>query len=405
VGDLLNTFLSSIKYQFSRFLTKFRTITSKTYLKNQLWGKIKLFFTRLFDVKPKNKDDYYGIFRWLVSKRLAYLLVIVIGILSVSFLYKNRTNFLQVEEDAVKSYSYSSVLLRFAKGNVRIKGRGGYLAYEGYVEKGRVTGQGKLYNHDEQLLYEGEFSYNEFNGRGKLYYPNGNLQYDGSFTDNNFEGDGTEYRENGSLWYRGEFKSGLKDGTGTLYDASGSQIYIGAFQADNILYSSFIGRTTEEIASVYSGKRMLYEGEDSFDVYLEDIGAIYEGVSNEDALDDAIKVKSIYVLDNTFKTGKGELSTKNDLRSYFGEPLYAGDSIITQAESIAITELRKTSGDYYFDSPELVTETVYDDDLQINSYNSDMIVYIESYMYGGLEYTFVSKGMSEEKFGFYFISE
>lgn len=405
MGDLLNTFLSSIKYQFSRFLTKFRTITSKTYLKNQVWGKIKLFFTRLFDIKPKNKDDYYGVFRWLVSKRLAYLLVIVIGILSVSFLYNNRTNFLQSEGESVKSYNYSSVLLRFAKGNVRIKGKGGYLAYEGNVEKGRVTGQGKLYDHDEQLLYEGEFNYNAFNGRGKLYYPSGILKYDGSFADNTFEGDGAEYRENGSLLYRGEFKNGLKDGTGTLYDTSGSQIYVGDFQADNLLYSSFIGRTTQEIASIYSGKRLLYEGEDFFNVYLKDIGAIYEGVTNEDALDDSIKVRSIYVLDDCFKTSKGELSTKTDLRNYFGDPLYAGDSIMTQSEAIAISELRKKSGDNYFDNPELVTETLYEDDLMITSYNPDMLVYIESYMYGGLEYTFVSKGVSEENFGFYYISE
>jgi len=305
----------------------------------------------------------------------------------------------------VKSYNYSSVLLRFAKGNVRIKGKGGYLAYEGNVEKGRVTGQGKLYDHDEQLLYEGEFNYNAFNGRGKLYYPSGILKYDGSFADNTFEGDGAEYRENGSLLYRGEFKNGLKDGTGTLYDTSGSQIYVGDFQADNLLYSSFIGRTTQEIASIYSGKRLLYEGEDFFNVYLKDIGAIYEGVTNEDALDDSIKVRSIYVLDDCFKTSKGELSTKTDLRNYFGDPLYAGDSIMTQSEAIAISELRKKSGDNYFDNPELVTETLYEDDLMITSYNPDMLVYIESYMYGGLEYTFVSKGVSEENFGFYYISE
>lgn len=405
MGDLFNTFLSSIKYQFSRYLTKFRTITSKTYLKNKVWGKIKYFFTQLFDVRPKHKNDYYGIFRWLVSKRLAYLVVIIIGIVSVSFLYKNKTNFFHVEEAEVKSYNYSSVLLRFAKGNVRIKGKGGYLAYEGNVEKGKVTGKGKLYDHKEHLLYEGEFDFNAYNGRGQLYYPNGMVQYDGEFVDNAFDGDGIVYRENGNIWYRGEFKKGMKDGEGTLFDTSGNKVFSGPFKADDLQYSSFIGKTTEEVTSVYTGKRLLYEGDSYFNVHMQDIDAIYEGKSNADALDDSIKVTSVYVLTDTYKTNQGELSKRSELRDFFGAPLYEGTSNVTQSEAIAIAEIRKNTGDTYFDNPGLVTENVYEDDMQVVDYTRDMVVYIESYLYGGLEYTFVSRGMSDENFGFYYISE
>lgn len=405
MGDLLNTFLSSIKYQFSRFLTKFRTITSRTYLKNKVWGKIKLFFTRLFDVRPKHKDDYYGIFRWLISKKLAYLIVIVIGIVSVSFLYNNKTNFFHTESDSVKSYNYGSILLRFAKGNVRIKGKDGYLAYEGNVAKGRVTGVGKLYNHDEQLIYDGEFDYNAYNGRGQMYYPGAGLYYEGEFKDNAFEGDGVMYRENGTLWYRGEFKKGMKDGNGILYDAGGSQIFSGPFQSDSLLYSSFIGKTTEEVTSVYTGKRTLYEGEDYFDVYMQDIDAIYEGESNEGALDDAIKVKTVYVLNDFYRYNNEELRARSDIRKVFGIPMYEGLTNVSQSEAIAIAQVRKKTGDTYFSNPGLMTENVYDDDLQINDFDHNMTVYIESYMYGGLEYTFVSSGMSSEYFGFYYISE
>ncbi len=404
MGDLFNTFLSSIKYQFSRYVNRFRTLTSKTYLKNKLWGKIKLFFTNLFDVKPKDKNDYYRIFNWLVSKRLAYLIVVIIGIVSVSFLYRNKENFFGTEDDSIKSYSYSSVLLRFAKGDVRIKGKGGYLAYEGNVEKGKVTGKGKLYNHDENILYDGEFDYNEYNGRGTLYYPTGTVNYTGDFVDNKFDGEGTLYRDSGNVWYSGGFKNGMMDGTGSLYNISGSQIYTGAFAADSLVYSALIGKTTEEISNAYTGSRTLFEGDDFFNVYMEDIDAIYEGVTNEDALDDAVKVRAVYVLQDYFKTGRSELRTIDDLRSYFGTPLYAGESNMTQSEALAISQIRKTTGDKYFGDPELMTSRVFDDDYKIDGYKNYGEVYIESYMYGGATYTFVFGGKSDDNFGFYYIS-
>lgn len=404
MGDLFNTFLSSIKYQFSRFLNRFRTITSRTYLKNKVWGKIKLFFSNLFNVKPKDKNDYYRIFNWLVSKRLAYLIVIVVGIVSVSFLYNNKTNFFGNDDDSIKSYKYSSVLLRFAKGDVRIKGKGGYLAYEGNVAKGKVTGKGKLYNHDENLLYEGEFDYNEYNGNGILYYPTGIVNYTGEFVDNEFEGTGTLYRDSGNIWYSGDFKKGMMDGEGVLYNVSGSQIFTGSFAADNIVYATLIGKTTEEVAMSYTGTRTLFEGEDFFNLHMEEIDAIYQGVTNEDALDDAVKVKAVYVLQDTFKTGRTELKTVDDLRSFFGVPLYAGESNMTQSEALAISEIRKTTGDTYFDDPGLVTTRVYDDDYSVDSFDGYKEVYIESYLYGGVEYTFVFKGRSDDNFGFYYIT-
>jgi len=405
VGDLFNTFLSSIKYQFSRFINKYRTLTSKSYLKNKLWGKIKLFFTNLFDVKPKDRNDYYRIFLWLVSKRLAYLIVVLVGIISVSFLYKNKSSFLGTEEDSVKSYSYSSVLLRFAKGDVRIKGKGGYLAYEGNVEKGKVTGRGRLYDHSENILYEGEFDYNQYNGRGTLYYPDGSVNYSGDFVDNLFSGEGTLYRNNGNIWYTGGFKNGLKDGNGVLYNAGGVPIYSGAFSVDNLVYSSLIGRTTAEVAELYTGERTLYEGDELFDVHMSEIEAVYEGALNEDALDDSIKVKAVYVLQDYFMTGKAKLSTREDLKSFFGvAPLYEGESVITQSEALAISLTRKESGDKYFDDPELNVTRVFDDNYRIDGMNYGREVYIVSYLYGGVEYTFVSRGKSEEGFGFYYIS-
>lgn len=406
MGDLFNTFLSSIKFYFSRYVNKIRTLTSKTYIKNKVWGKIKLFFTNLFNVKPKDKNDYYRIFNWLVSKRLAYLVVVLVGVFSFTFLFNNKANFFGTKDDSIKSYKYSSILLRFAKGEVRIKGKGGYLAYEGNVAKGKVTGKGKLYNHEENILYEGEFDYNQYNGEGVLYYPTGTVNYTGTFVDNNFDGEGNLYRESGNIWYNGEFKKGLMDGNGTLYNISGSQIFKGAFSANNIVYSTLIGKTTEEVAGAYTGKRTLYEGQDSFNVYMEEIDAIYEGYTNEEALDDAAKVRAVYVLQDYFKTGHNELRTVDDLQSFFGVPLYAGESIMTQSEALAISEIRKTTGDTYFDDPELITTRAFDDDYTIDSYKNNKEVYIQSYMYGGATYTFVFKGVStaEDNFGFYYIT-
>lgn len=356
----------------------------------------------MFDVKPKDKDDYYHLFGWLVSKRLAYMIIIVIGVVSASFLYGNRASIFGTgNEDGVKTFNYNSFALRLTTGDVRIKGQSGYLAYEGPVAKGKVTGVGTLYDIDGNTVYEGSFENNEYSGQGTRYFTNGNIWYQGSFLANKFDGQGVEYRQNGSKLYDGEYVAGMKQGNGSLYDNGNNLIYTGAFAMDEIQYSALLGKTATAISEQYTGERVLYEGSDTFDVYMPDINAFYVSSENDNALDDSMKVETVYVLSTTFPTKDGQLKGIKELKGYFGESIYEGYSDAVLSELLAMSFVRNTTGDIVYDDPGVMTSSNYDDYLSIDSYN-DLTVYLYSFDQGGLRYTFVTRDKNQP-FGFYYI--
>ena len=296
-NNLIQVLLASIKAKITPLVTKFRQITSENFIRTRVIAKIREFFVLLFDVRPKNKKDYYEVFGWLISKKLAYAIVVVIGVLSMIYLVSIRSMYLpQKQEDGIKTYDYDDVMLRFAKGKVRIKGKSGYLAYEGDVEKGSVTGSGNLYGVDGTLLYQGEFAQNEYEGSGTQYYPDGTMHYKGAFSGNLYEGTGKLYRENGTLSYDGEFARGMKEGTGKLYAAGDKPVYEGSFSKDQLVYSALLGKSTAEVAQAYTGSRVIYRNDSDFTVLMPDIQALYIGVTDEANLEEQVMVDSVYVL-------------------------------------------------------------------------------------------------------------
>ena len=187
-NNLIQVLLSSMKAKVTPLVTKFRQYTSASFLRAKLITKIREFFIKVFDVRPKHKNDYYEVLGWLVSKRLAYAILIVIGVLSMIYLVSIRAMYLPTAQtDGIKTYDYDDVMLRFAKGNVRIRGKSGYLAYQGEVEKGAVNGYGNLYGVDGTLLYQGDFANNEYEGNGTQYYTDGTMHYKGTFSGNLYE--------------------------------------------------------------------------------------------------------------------------------------------------------------------------------------------------------------------------
>ncbi|MDO4532009.1 MAG: hypothetical protein Q4C06_08510, partial [Bacillota bacterium] len=160
--------------------------------------KLIQYFRNMTDLRPRDKKDYYGFFGWLVSKRLAFLVVITIGMCAAFYLTVVHPVSISKTAGAVKTYSYKSIPLRFAEGHVRILGKSKYLAYEGVVKDGYAQGRGQLFRPDGSLVYAGAFEKNKFEGLGISYYPSGQVQYNGSFQNNMFNGEGTLYRENGS---------------------------------------------------------------------------------------------------------------------------------------------------------------------------------------------------------------
>lgn len=401
-NNLIQVLLASIKAKITPLVTKFRQITSENFIRTRVIAKIREFFVLLFDVRPKNKKDYYEVFGWLISKKLAYAIVVVIGVLSMIYLVSIRSMYLpQKQEDGIKTYDYDDVMLRFAKGKVRIRGKSGYLAYEGDVEKGSVTGSGNLYGVDGTLLYQGEFAQNEYEGSGTQYYPDGTMHYKGAFSGNLYEGTGKLYRENGTLSYDGEFARGMKEGTGKLYAAGDKPVYEGSFSKNQLVYSALLGKSTAEVAQAYTGSRVIYRNDSDFTVLMPDIQALYIGVTDEANLEEQVMVDSVYVLKDSILIGDQECTTIKDLKAAFGEIVYEGNSIVTLPEAVAINYLN-TKKQTMNGSVELETTDEYTDVITVNRIQDDYPVYLYSFRKDGLLYTFVCKDKNDT-FSFYSI--
>lgn len=406
--NLFNVLFSTIKSRFAAIVSKLRLWLSWNYVRTRVIGGIRDFFYKLLDVKPKNKSDYFTVFGWMISKRLAYTAIIIIGVLSLWYIGATTKIYDKLtQHGGLRTYSYNSVLLRLAKDKVRIKAKSGYIAYEGDVSKGYVTGQGTLYSPNNIMLYNGAFEKNRYEGEGSQYYDSGALHYTGNFHENLYEGEGKLYREDGTEEYEGTFFAGMKEGHGKLVDGGNNAIYDGNFSADEIVYSELLGKSADEIRAMYFGKQILYEenpdmGSDSV-MYLKDINCMYLAQSDGSAADDSSKATQVVVLKDVFRSGTTEASDIQSLKAMLGDPIYEGNSAVILPEAIAINIMndnrRTINGKVEMD----VTE-VYSDDIIVNSFDSDYPVYVYSFERGGLVYSFVCRERGG-KFAFYEIMD
>lgn len=404
MGDnLFKVLITSAKAKITPFVTKIKLWTSWNFIRTRLISSIRDFFSSLLNVRPRHKKDYYEVFGWLVSKRLAVALVVVVGVISLYYLFSVHSILPSAKAEGIKTYDYDSVMLRFVNDKVRIRGDSGYLAYEGQVENGSVTGYGTLYNSEGIVVYQGNFDKNRYQGQGTRYYDDGAVMYTGNFEQNLFGGSGKLYRENGSLVYDGEFSLGKKDGEGRLYDSGGNLIYTGGFSQDMLLYSELLGKSVSEISKMYVGKRTLYEGEQDFVVILEDIDAMYLGEEEENTLDGDRTAEQVLVLKNDFQTGGAECTTIGELRDYFGEEDYAGNASITLPEAVAASKMA-SKGIGFRREIEVRTTSEYEDYYQVEDYDNAYMIYLYSFHKDGLIYNFICQD-KEERFVFYTIEQ
>jgi len=404
VGDnLFKVLITSAKAKITPLVTRIKMWTSWNFIRTHLISSIRDFFTSLFNVRPRHKKDYYELFGWLISRRLAFAVIVVLGVLSLCCLFSVHSVLPSAKTESVKTYNYDSILLRFADEKVRIRGKSGYLAYEGQVKNGSVTGYGTLYNPEGVVVYQGNFDRNKYQGQGTRYYDDGTMMYTGNFEQNLFEGSGKLYRASGTLAYDGEFALGKKNGQGKLYDSGGNLIYTGGFSQDTLLYSELLGKTVSEVSGAYAGKRTLYEGEEDFVVLLEDIDAMYLGEEEEDTLDGERIVQQVLVLKNTFPAAGPDCGTIGELRDYFGEEDYAGNAAITLAEAVGVAQMA-ARGNGFRREVELETTSEYEDYCQVNRYDEDYVIYLYSFHRDGLIYNFICQD-KEEGFSFYTIEQ
>jgi hypothetical protein len=404
MNNFFKSFFGAFTVKFNTVLSKLRLLLSIDWWRTQGFNKIRGFFQKLFDVKPRHKKDYYSVFRWLISKRLAFALIIVIGGLSIYYiLVLSPLSPMATDRGAesIPIYKYNSIPLRLVSGDVRIRARRGYVAYIGTVERGQVKGHGQLFAEDGSLIYEGEFDRNMYNGFGRLYYPTGGLQYEGDFTDNLYHGDGREFRLAGSLEFTGEFLHNMRHGQGQLFNASGVQIFDGTFHWGQLLYSELLGKPTSEIAQMYTGMQNVYSFDTDFCVELLEIGAVYSIDGSQNNLEAEWMVKNIIVLSDTISVGNEVFDDINQISLFFGAPDYYGALWVNLAEAVAINLLNDR--DIVF--PVAMDKTaVFDDVFEVSDFDMDYSLFIYSYRKDGLLYTFYCTSAGARDFFMYSIT-
>ncbi len=402
--NIFQILIQALKTRILPIVTRVRLFFSANYIRARVIEGIRTFFAKTFSIRPRDKDDYYPMGRWLVSKKLAFAVVIIIGVLSLVYvIYSWSALFPSRANDGIKTYSYNNVLLKFAKGTVRIKGKSGYLAYEGEVEKGYCNGNGTLMNPIGHVVYQGNFTNSMYEGEGTQYYTDGTLFYSGDFHENLHSGIGRLYRTNGSLEYEGSFSLDMKEGEGTLYDMGHNMVFTGEFTIDEIKYSDFIGKSASEMAEAYGGERTLYESDTERVRYMPDIDAMTVEFLDEESIDTEAFAESVFVLKDYFNSADGDLKSFSEITSLLGQPTYVGVSYATLPELLAVNTLNDSSGGLIINGEaDIEMQSVYNEYIEVSDYDEEYEVYLHTYQKDGLIYTFVTdQGM--DSFYFYYI--
>lgn len=396
---------SMVTSRIKPFTNRIKKLTDADVQKNKLATDASKGMAGLFRITPENSQDYYPVFGWLVSKRLAMAMVVSICILCVGYIAVNAP---QEGQSTVpyKAYRYNSLPLKFVTDKVQILGKSGYCAYIGDVENGMVKGIGTLYNPDGEKVYEGSFDANAYNGEGKLYYPGEILRYDGEFSNNLFHGEGQLYRENGSLIYEGEFLNGLKEGEGVLYNASGKLIFQGNFSMDQIRYSDFLGKTSTEISRMYQGNTRIYiTDEDDYNIFMQEIHTVYGIMDGSNSLDEEAFISNLYVLNQDIILHGTRCERLEDIREVLGEPIYEGNTALSGKDQVVLNLAIDQKGqDILFGRAALKETSLYDDVIQVEEPVEAYLCYWYVFQDEGIVYTFFCKD-KEDVFSFYMMEQ
>lgn len=391
MGNIFLALINTAKAKILPIWTKIKLWTTPSFIKAKILTRIRVFFSSLLNIRPRDEKDYYGVFGWLVSKRLVVALTIVIGLISVYYIvFINPPSIFLQSGTGLKTYDYDSIPLRFTEGEVRILGKSKYIAYEGEVKKGTASGFGTLYGKVGNVVYEGNFQNSMYNGKGNLYYPSGQLQYMGDFVDNEFQGTGTLYREGGSIEYTGTFVDNMKEGNGELFDTSNNKVYQGTFSKDCLLYAELLDKSTIEVSDMYTGKRTAFSNESDFVVHMPDIKSMYHGKRDTNNVDGTITVDSVYVFENQFSFAGTEYKSVYDLKQVLGEIEYEGNTYVTMADATAIYLLNK-NGTSFFEPIEGNWVYTFDDAVTVESYDANYTFYLYSFRMDDITYNFYCK--------------
>ena len=399
--EILQVLFMTARSKIMLLWAKIRRLTSPAYLRTRVLSKVREFFSGLLDIKPRHRGDYYSIANWLVSKRLAFALVVALGLVAALYIAISLPEgFLKGESGGVPTYKYRSIPLKFHSGPVKILARDGYVAYDGNVDGGAASGRGKLFAADGSTVYEGQFENNMFNGAGTQYYPSGVPQYIGTFTDNVYNGTGKFFRDNGTLEYDGDFSDGQRSGAGILHDSVGEPVYQGSFLNGEIAYADFLDRPTGEIAQMYTGDAEVYQSSDEYCVVMDEIDAVYSVKDGSNTLENEWKADRLLVLKDSIALEGKTCDNVNALREVLGEPLYFGTAWVNLPETVAWNRLAEENIDLMVRA-DLTAEEGLEDVFAVSQYDRDFRVYLYTFEKAGVLYTFYFNGAAESNFLMY----
>lgn len=402
--NLLDLLFSSARAKIMPLWIKLRMWTSPAFLRSKVLVKIREFFSKLLDVRPRNKRDYYPIFRWLVSKRLAFALTVALGLVSVLYISSMLPDQSLKDSGGVPTYKYRAIPLKFYTGTVRILAKDGYVAYIGEVDGGVASGQGTLYAADGSTVYEGQFENSMYNGEGTQYYRNGRPRYVGSFTDNEYNGTGSSYRPNGVLEYSGDHVAGERTGSGTLYNSVGSKVFQGSFLSGEIVYHDFLTRPTSEVPELYSGETAVYQSSEEYCVAMPEIDAVYAVKDGSNTLENEWTVDRVYVMHGSVPLESGACTTLRQLMAALGEPLYFGTAWVNLPEAVA-WDLTAEERPDRMDQVRIDSTASFENVYAVSDYDRDFQMYLYTFQQNGLLYTFYFTGAGESEFVMYAIEK
>lgn len=400
----MRKFFQNIRFRYDRMKMRHRVSIEKRKALKAFAGrqekisvKIRTFFERFLDFKVKERQDTYTVLGFRTGRKTVVCLLLVITVVSILGI----ASVVPVGgmADGVRTYRYNALPLKFTDGQVRILGKSGYVAYEGQVSKGAVNGEGVLYAKDGSLVYQGEFQNNKYQGEGKVYYSGNQLQYEGQLTNNQFQGEGILYRKDGSKEYEGSFALGKKQGAGKLYDKGGKLVYTGNFVRDGIQYKEILGKSAADVAQMYTGARMIYEGDQEYCVYMKDIGSIYVSKSAQNTLEQEGNVEGIYVLSDAIYLDGKEYSSIKELKKKFRIISYEGNTSLTAADAVAVNAFSEKN-EVLHGMVTMDTTEVFEDVITVNSVDKSYQAYVYQMEEDGITYTFFA-GEKGTGFDFY----
>ncbi len=374
----IKTIFDRIDYKYNRikmryYMGKQRRKDQQESDKIEAVAKIKKICAKILDVKPKKEEDYCCVLGFRIGRKRIMWILLAAALISIGCILVVVPEF--GKADGVRTYRYNALPLKFTSGQVRILAKSGYVAYEGEVSKGAVSGKGSLYRSDGSLVYEGEFQNNKYQGKGKCYYQGNQLQYEGQFVNNRFQGQGILYRKDGTKEYEGAFSFGQKQGEGKLYGAGGKLIYTGNFVKDRINYQELLGKSVTEMAQMYTGSRVVYENDSEYCVAMADIDSIYISPGTVNTLEQEGTVRGVYVLSSSIVLEGREYKTIGELKKKFKLISYEGNTSLTMADAVAVN-VASQKKEVLSGAVTMDTTAVFEDVITVNSVDNAYQAYV-----------------------------